>query len=680
VQFKAVPSAKRALILERGPEPFKTFFHQLTPIRQQKVFAHLPKPKGFRPGSPSANAKKVQDLFSSLESREGGQDAERAWTHFYMSVFLNWIASHPDLARALHDFDNAADFAEDMDDVPPNTELDVACFERLAEVSAQGELAREDIQQFYDYGYFLPDPRIEAAIASSKTAEEVQQIDRMRRLPQDIEVLQQRSDAMDSRLDDLATRVASTDASVQAVTSTFEHTSGQTASTLATVQKTLEAALPGNTLNALTQRLTTVETTVADLPRQWQPTHGAATAADVEAAVAAVALLASQVEDLVVALQDLRTTCAADSWELGERIIQVEQITASLGQALTEATKVTAHAEAAPLGGGSGHDPPWPSAQAKSDLLVHRMPAAMSATPLTVDSVLDCLENNLAGAGLNVHSARTMAREILAGLAAGQLVSFRGSLASVIASICAQTFAASHQYVVHVPVGLLGSDDFGQHVAEIVAACEQRDTMSVLTMEGLNRAALEAYGDSLCALVDARFLHLDATPPNLLLLATVVDGPSALPVSPIVCELGPILDVDAYVWASTWTPKHTAGIMPSHVWWSEVTREGPAHEHDVGELKELRQSLELRSIRWRRCVDAAYRCLAGVRTHSRAPSVLESLVFGWVLPYALARRLDLERVRRVLVEHGIASAADGVDGDKRIRRVLQNAADLRGES
>src|SRR5207248_2268165 len=87
------------------------------------------------------------------------------------------------LNSVLNEFDNSDDFAESGEALPPNSDLDIACFEFLARESNAARISRDEILTFYEFGYFLPDPRIDEIIQRARTSSDVALLERLTTLP-----------------------------------------------------------------------------------------------------------------------------------------------------------------------------------------------------------------------------------------------------------------------------------------------------------------------------------------------------------------------------------------------------------------------------------------------------------------------------------------------------------------
>jgi len=679
MKFKPVPTAKRQVITTRGWSNFESFYHGLRVSDQNEIYKWLPEVDGFRRGTSAGNKKRLEEYFRHLATKEGSRESGRAWK-VYPSIFSHWILSRPDLNSLLLAFDNDADFIGHADGMPPNTELDLACFAMLSEASRRGEITKEDITAFYDYGYFVVDDRIEHDIHLATPEKEARVIRELRVLPAkldtlraDVGVLAERTDVVDRVAGQHAAKLGRVDDRLSTVEEQLSALAGPTDNEF--IQNALISKADADTVrdieaivNLLTETVSGLAERIDHLVQSNDTEDGNAgnpqrfvdIASAIEGAESQATAAQRQAHDLHVAMEETAATLrgemqgvVAETQSRSERAIdaRMAELREEIARQASDTAPITTNNE-------SHHVTAIQTLTANSLVPVEVFAWPQGAT------IVDHLEHNAQRAGLVPRSARSLAREVLAGLGAGQLVTFRGSVASLIAEVCAQTIAAQSTYVTRIPVGMLSDDELG-HILDSFAAESQRgDGLRLLAIEGLNRSALEVFGGSLSSLVGRRLLNLGVSAPRLCLLGTVVDGPSALPIVSALCELGPILDVDALDWSS----KGSQGLVeatsvPSPVWDSHIgaIRQATRPQQIVDVLEELGST----SILWRRCLTTAYSHLSALSGDGGPSHALASLAFGWIVPYALARGISPEPLVRALL-----SDDNHESEDSRIERLV----------
>src|SRR5262249_8993409 len=117
-------------------------------------------------------------------------------------------------------------------------------------------------------------------------------------------------------------------------------------------------------------------------------------------------------------------------------------------------------------------------------------------------------------------------------------------------------------------------------------AMRSEDGTTSLILEGMNRSCLSAYGDNLIRLLLERALGLRDNPPNLLVIATLLDGGSVIAPTPDVIAYGPVLATDYYAWRPRSTrPTIVHGFCHPTTWKEEVaTKDVEGLQDLMGEL------------------------------------------------------------------------------------------------
>lgn len=287
------------------------------------------------------------------------------------------------------------------------------------------------------------------------------------------------------------------------------------------------------------------------------------------------------------------------------------------------------------------------------------------ARPLsTAAEAIDLLEKNLKALGLAPISAISLAREAFVSAALGQIIFVSGSFARPVAETIAQTFAGRRRIRVSIPVGFV--------TPLPLPTASSDDGITALVVEGANRSCLDAYGDDLTRLLVDRALKLRAFPPSLLVVATLLDGPSAIPPSPGLIAYGPVLASNYYKWMPSQPSAIIAGFCKASAW--KIS----GAEQDLEGIQELLNELvHSPNPLWEQNVRAAGRCLRHFSSHPKSEESAEdgaraSLLFGWILPFIIANGVNLsehaDRVRnefssfrdqrlvRFLTAHGVEVA------------------------
>jgi hypothetical protein len=286
---------------------------------------------------------------------------------------------------------------------------------------------------------------------------------------------------------------------------------------------------------------------------------------------------------------------------------------------------------------------PSPTPIALSVMPVEFQERTPRETPKSFPEAAGILQRNLGSHGLIPISARATARDVLAAICCRQLVLFQGSLGSLVAQVVARSLASRHVTTFQVPVGFAENGKLESHLRQ--AASEHE--CAAFIIEGANRSCIDAYGSFLTEIATDRIFRLGDPVPNLILLGTVLDGPSALPPGPGLTALGPIFHTDCL----TWMPPSAGSFL--------VDGQLPALPRDFGMTspadgmtldKWCKMLRGAPSALWSRNVEAAFTALHCSPEKFNYPSALEAVSFGWLIPRAIAMGVDLAERAELLAE------------------------------
>jgi hypothetical protein len=282
---------------------------------------------------------------------------------------------------------------------------------------------------------------------------------------------------------------------------------------------------------------------------------------------------------------------------------------------------------------------------------------AAEARPLNhLDDAYGHLKEQLESAGLRPPSSAAVAREALAALSLGQAVFFQGSLAGPLARAAAAALAGARWSAVEVPGGL--TDPAPMRAALAAAAAAPGRT--ALVVGGANRSGLDAYAADLVRLLAERSGGAGPPGEGPMVLGVLSEGIDAAPPDAVLSALGPILHTDYLDWRKG---GKAAPVRPGQLTaWDWPHRDGP----DEPALADLLDALQpAPNELWRRNVQAAFRRLNGWAVRE-GPGAREAVLFGWVLPRALAAGVDMaehdDTLRQLLPDD---------DVDPRLQRLLR---------
>lgn len=277
----------------------------------------------------------------------------------------------------------------------------------------------------------------------------------------------------------------------------------------------------------------------------------------------------------------------------------------------------------------------------------------IGSTPDKITSAAGAImfvRKNLENVGMNGAMALNVAIESVVAAGGGQIILVRGSLAALLAEILAVSFGGTLQ---RLQVTLGTSDQL-----QVAAALEP----SAILLDGANLSCPDVYAVQLQRLVQRRMLSADISRFPVI-VATILSGPSALPVPASLAALGVSFDTDTLGWVLR-TPK--APTVPGRFEQTafQITEGDAKSEGILGNFKGLTGP---QSALWDATARSALRRLAGLTKVLPASQQEASFVAAWLLPWMAANQVALADVRddvRTMMN------TDRAKGDPRVLRML----------
>ncbi len=694
---KNYPKEKRALLLNKSKDELWAFFNEISNPEKKKLIDSLPKVPGFRSNSQEGVRQRFIKLIKEAEGSETSSKTKKAWERI-SQIWRDWIGSHSVLQESLENYDNSADF-EDGNIIPPNSSLDIGCFTYLAKVS---QLPHSLIQRFYEFGYFQPDSTIELIIKNIEEPPEKPNENNVEseltldnlfpKLPQVLRDLQVRvtqietnrtkQDGSDQEfikplvekyLAEVKQGVDSALKRVSALENNYEKLENQLG-----VFETLpnQVEILSQVVNAINYQLDnmTVSTVELDKFKQQVEELEKSVIDKVELLNQTVTdkfkqqveelekTLIDKVELLSQKVADMPLKSALDN--LKQQVDKLKKELAEQGELLFD--ELDQHHTTAPANENAGYT--VQTGLYVSQIEFTDVPKILSSK----DELISHLACNLkAAAGLIKGSAEKLAKEIVAGLAAGELIVFSGSLAFNIAQVCTQALAAKPApTVIHIPIGLLNGQQFSDYLQTAIKKAKMSEHVCAIIIEGINRSALESYAQTLRQMITQRLLGQTDLAPHIVFFGTLVEGVATLPVAVELCELGPIFNTDVLGWRSQLnTTAYEGGAIATQVWQSCMTTDDSASSLK-NEL--IENPIFYPSQLWQLCVRQAYCHLVDIFDDSEE-SILNSLAFGWLIPRAVAAtEEDWMEIKEWLLEHVFPEGIHETRIDKLLRLHLKS--------
>lgn len=255
-------------------------------------------------------------------------------------------------------------------------------------------------------------------------------------------------------------------------------------------------------------------------------------------------------------------------------------------------------------------------------------------------AIIRAVAASLQSIGLKRSAAVLFSEEVTAAILTGQIVTFKGALAHLVARTCAQTLSSGCAWNISIPIGL--TDGRSLDAALRFLSSKSTSTVPSLVVEGLNRSALDCTKETLLAYATDRSAN-NRSP--IFCFASLVSGIAALPVESGYFELGPVFDLDYLDWRLS--PDAAAASAYGSVTSESVKllgsklMQGTADGIDEA-LRVLRKFMPKRNPRIERAVAAGYAALQNNRQKRNDASPMQSLAFGWFVPLWITLGLSKE--------------------------------------
>jgi hypothetical protein len=681
----------KARLQELGESEIDRFIGEISDLRDLIQF--LPTVPGFRKQSKAGIEKQRKELARRLCSRSVGKAAQDRDYRAFFSIWRAWVLEKMGERKATGAAIDAIQEALDAPD-SENKENEIAkavaaLFRLLGDRSADGKCARENIERAIQFSLFNETLDLRASIGGARTATEIERAAEFEELPKRLRQDENEISSIKLKLQEVATKV-------DRLGSASDGWSVQRASMLTSLSE-LRASLE--------KRIEGMETRVG---RSTPPPNEPA-----RHAMDAVKSLGLLVDDISAKVSGLSTSVANIGPEQERRInSRIDELLETFSEAgrqridqlanqlsslqervnkeietkltngidqsvlsrLDEIEEALTAKEEALIAKTQAVEPPLDAslsrANGRPEQLRFRIEAitrgkkVASTSAASFSEIAAVLALGMQELGLKASAAKLFAEDACAASLIGQAVFFKGAYSTEVARLCARTLCSGSAYRVSMPIGIQSGDDFRSALEGDIRVDDE--LVVALVVEGVNLAAFEIVKDVLADLVNGAYDQAGQT----LLFATVSQGVASLPIEPSYIELGPIIDLDCLEWRSRRPVqsegKHVALSVPT----MRSVRAGLIGKSiDTGEAHALvRSFVSRRNPRVEHTVLSAYAALAGCRQAKDIPTALQSLVFGWLVPYWNAHHVSKSDVDSA-VDGG---KCDSVTADPRIVTLLND--------
>jgi hypothetical protein len=655
----------KARIQALGQKALLAFFEEVSTSAMQQVARGLPSIDGFRKTSQAGIAKQKETLARKL-SRPGANDRDY---HGLYLIWRSWIAEKLPNAELVHELiDDVEDAADEVDSPDVRTtviEKNVdALLGKLRDESQHNNCTREQIERLFTFSPFPETVAARGLIAGAKTAMEVGRDTQLDELPKRLRHDEDEIRSIKAELKTLSASHYTLAVSVEPVVGKLPALE----SVVAEAKALAESAR--NTIQEQAARATNPEST--------QPSEKSDDA--LVAVEARVAALASQSDELTRELGKLSSTVSGvrDLREAIDRLdavqknsqdhsrnnarhteelsAAIQKITgefsalkedrqladrlAALGErlgALEERTNVATPNLAVPT--GTKEIETYQSGRVldlRAGLNWEALQRASGKTFTPIRSHSD-IANAFAKVvqllGLRKTTGQIFAEECAAAVVSRQAIFLKGAFAARVARGLARAIGGAGSGRLAVPIGLQD----GEELRFCIGAALGRHTESVgaLAVEGINRTALDVTKEVLADCIDVPSNAMDGLAGRVAIFATITSGIASLPIEPSYFELGPVFDLDYLDWRTnpSGDQETAATNLPIDVYRAiqEQLGTGEANTEEALRLARLFQQRKNPAVE--RIIARAYRALHIVRSDQKVVTPLQSLAYGWLLPY-----------------------------------------------
>jgi ABC-type transporter Mla subunit MlaD len=636
-------------IRELGEKKIRQFLDEVTLRSARNLVEFLPVVHGFRPQSEAGIKQQKVALAKKLSSKTGGADRD------FFALYVMWRAwaweqlGDPDAVdHLLDDLENVLTQLKPQDESASEAVVEgtITFLNALKQLSLENKCSREKIVRLIEFSPLAVDDAGQQTVNSCKSESDIER---------------------DKTIADIPNRLRANEKEIQSLKDRLGAINADTAKARLIEQKSDAQSEKLHSLSESIDRLTLALTVVENSSKRNTEAFGKLEKRSDE--------LASQIRSSGSRQDDLDRHLKSTAQFIGEGIRELRSIVESLqyklsgmSPASTEAVESVVKelqalgAKVLALSQGPGSEDievlkkrldalesaepieaPTVSAIDPAGVSVTGLPSAPNSAlqPLAdVGKIVGALAASLQSVGLKKSAAGLLAEEIAAAILTSQAVTFKGALAHLVASKCAETLSSAHAWNISIPIGLTD----GRSLSAALHAISSKSSTNVpsIVVEGLNRSALDSTKDALLAYASD---HNANRKPPIFCFISLVSGIASLPVEPEHLELGPVLDLDYLDWrlspeggTASATGSVTANVVASLR--GKLTQ-GAADDIDET-LRVLRKFMPKRNPRLERVVAAGYAALKNTRQGRADASPMQSLAYGWLVPLWVALRLSKE--------------------------------------
>jgi ABC-type transporter Mla subunit MlaD len=636
-----------------GEKKIWQFLDEVTLGSARNLVKFLPVVHGFRPQSEAGLKQQKLSLAKKLSSKNGGADRD------FFALYVMWRTwaweqlGDPDTVdHLLDDLENVLTQPKPQDEGASKSVRagTIAFLNALKELSLENKCSREKIVRLIEYSPLAVDDTGRQIVNSCKSVSDIERDKAITDLPNRLSADEKEIQSIKDQLGAITADVNAAAAKASPIEQKSD-IHGQKLQSLAESIDRLSPALTAveDSSKRNTETLGKLERRFDELASEFRSSgsrqddldgHLKSTAQFVSEAI-------RELRSIVESLQYKLSGMSPASTEAVESIVKDMQSLGAKVFGLSQGPRsediVALNMRLDALESTTPTETSTISATDPAGVSVTGLPCApnSAAQPLAdVGKIVGALSASLQSVGLKKSAAGLLAEEIAAAILTSQAVTFKGALAHLIASKCAQTLSNAHAWNISIPIGLTD----GRSLSAALQAISSKSSTNVasIVIEGLNRSALDSTKDALLAYASD---HNANRKPPIFFFISLVSGIASLPVEPEHLELGPVLDLDYLDWRLS--PEGGAASATGSIAASVVASlrgrltQGAANDIDET-LRVLRKFMPKRNPRLERTVAAGYAALKNTRQGRVDASPMQSLAYGWLVPLWVALGLSKE--------------------------------------
>ncbi|MCP1839122.1 tetrahydromethanopterin S-methyltransferase subunit G [Bradyrhizobium sp. USDA 4524] len=653
-----------------GEKELQAFFDEIPAHAMRSIAQYLPTVDGFRKTSLAGIAKQKTALARKLSKANA---SDRDFNGLYL-IWRTWIDANIENPKTVHKLmdhlEEAAEKQANPEDRRRSIEEQVdGLLQKLKDESLQNHCSREQIERLFTFSPLPETPASRSIIATAKGATEVDRDATLSELPKRLQMDEDEIERIKSELKKQSERLDRINSSLEAVPASLDKVHAGIAQAQSSAQNAQDA------VEALA-RISRAE----DGPKVAAPDNPA-TDVRLEALAIAVESRRAEIRAIESKLNDIDTLLNAVAEVEGtqkiiqETVLVLDRRVAELGSALDQVKRDAAdraqdHAISDQLDAidrrlagleqrpESSAPSPAPTYEAKDFIVPRHQEPKRASSGLRWDSLIasDRIEENalqshadlsraiagtLLSLGLRKSAAQLFGEECAATVIAKQAIFLKGSFATQTARAIARVIGGAASVRIAMPIGL---QDGEQLRATIEQAFEtERLATPALVIEGVNRTALDITREVLVDCLDPGF---DRAPARSAVIATISEGVASLPFELGYCEIGPVFDLNCLDWRAGQlsTGEETPSALSSKADKALFAQIGSTGIDTEEAIRLANAFVTRRDPSIERAFATAYRALHLVRTDVKTVTPLQSLFYGWLMPYWLTLGVTQDQI------------------------------------